>query len=184
MAKRSRTGGAMTLVEFLKWYSKGNLRQQKNEGRISWPGWVVKYGRSYVPAALPADIRPMPLGRCYYNAYLLAKRRQSRGYFYVEGWATNKNGDAMQHAWCADSLGGRVIDPTFPDPFGREYFGVAFRLESVEPVIKTVGAMIFHSPAPMRTMSKTELGTLILTPADCESEGKARRSAKAQPTGV
>ncbi|MER7990339.1 hypothetical protein ABTY53_32855 [Streptomyces noursei] len=80
---------------------------------------VAAYGPWFTPAALPAQIRPLPERQCFTNA--AATEREHPHLLYTEGFALTA-GNAVLHAWCTDTVG-HVIDPTWLDP-GSAYLGI------------------------------------------------------------
>jgi hypothetical protein len=93
--------------------------------------FVVRHGCHFQPAPLPPGIAPGPKKECFANAAQLAGW-DSR-LVYVEGVARRFCGQTYLpfcHAWCSD-LAGNVIDPTWANPPGTEYFGVPFQTRFV-----------------------------------------------------
>jgi len=97
---------------------------QRYGGGVEGHEFVLRYGRLWQPAALPANIRRGMPKECYSNAAQLAFSRPDL--IYIEGFARCKAGPStpFEHAWCADA-DGKVVDPTWTS--GTEYFGVPFR---------------------------------------------------------
>lgn len=106
------------------------LRKER-KGRRLPPGvhyygvmdFLLRHGRHWTPAPLPARY---PIGfvrECFRNATLLAMH--FRNLTYCEGYACSVL--PVAHAWCIDREG-RVVDNTWRNS-GAEYFGVAFRFE-------------------------------------------------------
>jgi hypothetical protein len=88
--------------------------------------FFLKHGRLYHPRKFPAKYRLLkgPPKACLYNALLLAFIYELD---YVEGYAMHADvrlDHPVEHAWCVDAKG-NVIDPTWHEKVGREYFGVA-----------------------------------------------------------
>lgn len=83
-----------------------------------------RVGRPFHPAPLPGHVpRAVPM-RCFENAANLAIR--DPGLAYAEGVALDPGIPLpVHHAWVVDP-GGRVVDPTWPDPERCEYIGIAF----------------------------------------------------------
>lgn len=95
-------------------------------------GWVLEHGRQYNSAALPDDVAKGEVKECFANAINCALEH---GYTYAEGSACRPEGAraipmAVHHAWCVNDAD-YVIDPTWDDPEGSEYYGVEFDLDWV-----------------------------------------------------
>jgi len=87
--------------------------------------FLFKYGRAFIAAALPKDIRKTPNGHSFDNSLRLATRRHP-ALTYAEGKASSAiEGSLIEHAWCV-TPDGVVVDPTLEHPEQHEYFGVAF----------------------------------------------------------
>ena len=71
---------------------------------------------------------------CFRNAAALALRKPDM-YMYVEGYAVNRwiATHTVAHAWCIGS-DNFVVDPTWDE--GAEYFGVPFRHDYLDRVLK------------------------------------------------
>lgn len=82
---------------------------------------VLHHGRWFHPAPLPADRRPGPDRQCFANAAEHARRHHLT---YVEGYAYHPVGLTTLHAWAAHP-DGTVEDPTWADPPGSAYLGIA-----------------------------------------------------------
>lgn len=97
------------------------------ENILKHPGGIpYLYGKSAYGLKRPKGIRKQRDKQCFENAFRLA--RQRRDLTYVEGYAQSLI--ACEHAWCVDA-DGHVIDPTWRDPKGKHYLGVAFDLHHV-----------------------------------------------------
>jgi hypothetical protein len=97
------------------------VRSKPGETRTEVGGYALafieKYGVTWTPRRLPADIPRGPESHCYENARRLVMQPDHRSWAYVEG---------IGHAWCVDGAGS-VIDNTHPADLPlEEYFGVAF----------------------------------------------------------
>jgi hypothetical protein len=97
---------------------------------------VLKRGRVFRPALLPAKYERGKMGVCYYNAYRLANH--SGGLTYAEGFATRPGIPiAVRHAWCY-RRGGWVVDPTWPDSEDCEYRGIPIdKLDLFKRILQT-----------------------------------------------
>jgi len=92
---------------------------------------VLRFGKRYIPAPLPPDLRRMPMGHCFDNCELLALESHGK-YRYVEGVARSYRNDVwLLHAWLTDGV--HAFDPTwhfkFNDndqelPFPGDYVGI------------------------------------------------------------
>ena len=108
--------------------------------------FIFKNGKQYKPAALPKEIAPGPLGKCFdVCAMAAASLRHYRDgkmverYQYVEGLARDPMNLSrwLTHAWLTD--GEHAFDPTWkairPDgevlPILTEYVGIAIPLEKL-----------------------------------------------------
>lgn len=80
---------------------------------------LIAHGVWYQPQELPADVRRMPIKRCFDNAFRLAERRPDL--CYVEGYAFSLL--PVEHGWCVDEAG-HVIDPTWASRSGRHRMGI------------------------------------------------------------
>jgi hypothetical protein len=93
---------------------------------------VLKLGRPYRAGLLPAGARRGRMGYCYANTLALISDRPHLRY--VEGfampWVDGSAGAPAYHCWAA-TAGGRVWDPTWPEPEHSAYFGVQFNLADV-----------------------------------------------------
>lgn len=90
--------------------------------------WILQNGRAFTPAKRPRGVRKLRNGLCYKHAAHLAIRNPDR-YTYVEGYGLSVI--PVQHAWCVDA-DGNVVDPTWKNPEDRGYFGVKFKVETLE----------------------------------------------------
>lgn len=88
----------------------------------STESWLLKHGRTWTPAPLPADVARGNMGQCFMNAAKLALVRHDLTY--VEGIAFSLI--PCLHAWCVDRRG-FVVDPTWKDPEKCQYFGAPFK---------------------------------------------------------
>lgn len=104
---------------------------------------VKKYGRTFEPAVLPADILRWPVGVCF-DACALNTAKSDGKYQYVEGIATIK-GETYLHAWMTD--GTYAFDPTWQatDDDGNdlvppvEYRGVIMPITAVALFMRMTG---------------------------------------------
>ena len=104
------------------------------------PGYslVLKYGRPFKPAVMPADVEPGKKHCCFANAFRLASDRA--GLRYVEGYALVRESLRClnRHAWCIDEED-HVVDPTpgwGTKPLPRAFRGVVMPLWIAEPFAK------------------------------------------------
>lgn len=88
--------------------------------------FVLREGRVYRPAALPAGVVQHPPRHCFANAIHLAIEH---GFDYVEGFALSVFGQAVHHAW--NARGARLVDATWR-PMGLAYLGVVFGVERAD----------------------------------------------------
>jgi hypothetical protein len=78
------------------------------------------------------QVEPHYRGRkkeCFKNAFEYARKYESQGVRYVEGYGLSDIGLAMHHAWCVDA-DGRVMDPTW-EYEETSYVGVVLPLTLV-----------------------------------------------------
>lgn len=106
--------------------------------------FVLREGREYQHAPLPADIKAGEEQQCYANAYYVAKAKPEK-YAYVEGLAWI--GILIcQHAWLTDKEGKLAYDPTWVYDWTwakpREYLGIPFDMRYAEGGLRRVGAVI------------------------------------------
>lgn len=83
--------------------------------------FIRKMGRAWAPQACPPGITPGTKKQCYANAGILAMENPELTY--VEGYACPPGLIPVNHAWCVDRQW-RVVDNTFDDAAGAQYFGV------------------------------------------------------------
>jgi hypothetical protein len=98
-------------------------------GLLSIEQLLVKYGKEWVPAALPPGVERGRPNLCFTNASHLAL--DQTGLTYVEGYGFNYDvvlslDLEILHAWCVDSAG-RVVDSTWNEPGKCYYFGIPFK---------------------------------------------------------
>lgn len=91
--------------------------------------FILKNGRRFeMISSLPPDIKQGKAGNCFENAYWVALENKHK-YYYCEGYVmANRNTLPVFHSWVVNRQR-EVIDPTCP--FGRYYYGIAFRLSYV-----------------------------------------------------
>ncbi len=97
---------------------------------------VVRYGRDFIPAPKPKNIRWGNPKACFDNAFEL----MNDDLIYCEGYAIPNIGNVvheMDHAWCVDAEG-NVIDNTWRTP-GLAYFGIPFTPRFVHKQIHDTG---------------------------------------------
>ncbi|MCZ1011917.1 hypothetical protein [Streptomyces lydicus] len=83
---------------------------------------VAAHGRWFTPAALPAQIRPLPIRDCAANA--AATEREHPHLAYTEGFTVSADSPVpVAHAWCTD-VDGRVVDPTWTALGDSAYLGI------------------------------------------------------------
>ena len=128
-AKRIGKGSPLVLflVDASLYYRKRNQALPREYRYRSHEEFFLKHGRLYHPRQFPKRCqlwRGKPK-ECLYNALLLAVMYPD--FDYVEGYALHADvriNRPVEHAWCVDGKG-NVIDPTWHEKVGREYFGVA-----------------------------------------------------------
>jgi hypothetical protein len=110
--------------------AKINAKQPTVGSYKSVAEFLLKHGCRFAPSPYPGHLPPPGrLKECYHNAGILAV---TEGLAYCEGYAAAKNlTTPVAHAWCLD-LEGNVVEPTWPDGFARDYFGVAFKVAYVK----------------------------------------------------
>lgn len=110
---------------------------------------IMKLGKQYIPALLPADIPRGKLGTCFDSCTVIALDQKYR---YVEGIARDPRDrdNWFLHAWVTDGV--YAYDPTWQafNPEGVEipvptiYFGVEMPIEAVARfMMKTKYSSIF-----------------------------------------
>jgi hypothetical protein len=114
------------------------LRQHKRNALAGYrytsiEAFLLAQGSSFIPAPLPKSVRKGRFKECFSDAHKLAMRTPER-YVYCEGYADSGFLPVL-HAWCLDLKRGVVVDRTWHDNRGQEYFGVPFRLDFVNHVI-------------------------------------------------
>ena len=131
MQQAKRIGKGSPLAEALAangfFLRKFNKDLPKEIRYRSHEEFVVKFGRTYTPRPFPAKYRKWEgePQACLYNAADLALAFPDLEY--AEGFALHADPRIdypVEHAWCVDPKG-NVIDPTWHEKVGREYFGVA-----------------------------------------------------------
>lgn len=118
------------------------MRNQPIEHRI------MRKGKQYIPALLPADIPRGKMGHCFDNCAVIAIEGK---YKYVEGIAGSfKDGVQIMHAWLTDGV--HAFDRTWKAydldgkeiPFPGFYIGIEMDVHSVaEFMLKTKHAGVF-----------------------------------------
>jgi hypothetical protein len=96
--------------------------------------FILAHGVPFIPAPLPKGVHKGTFKECFSDAYKLASRKPDR-YIYCEGYATSHIGIPVLHAWDFDTKRGVVVDRTWHDNRGQEYFGVPFNINYVNTVI-------------------------------------------------
>jgi hypothetical protein len=130
VAETAQSPGMASLVGYLK-LCQGVERQCRPRGPyFGVNDFILREGKVWRPAALPAHVSKGKQNYCFMNALNLAA---DTGFTYVEGVAASVF--PTMHAWCVDE-NGVVVDPTWRDPANSLYYGVAFRLDYV---LETVG---------------------------------------------
>ncbi len=106
------------------------------DGDARCHAFVVQFGRHFIPAPLPKNFRCRAPKECFLNARKLAFAHPELAY--VEGVGRRfcgQNYFPVTHAWCV-RIDGTVIDSTWIDPAGMEYFGVAFQTSFVREFVR------------------------------------------------
>lgn len=94
--------------------------------------FILEHGKSFTPTRCDKKYRLNALPQqCFKNAYKLAKRYKYLRY--VEGLALGVI--PTFHAWCVRDGSLEVIDPTWDDRLGIEYYGIPLKFEYVEASI-------------------------------------------------
>ena len=109
--------------------------------KVALHGWrhksiedfLLSHGVPFIPAPLPKGVGKRRFKECFSDAYRLVSRKPER-YIYCEGYATSGIIPVL-HAWCFDTKTGVVVDRTWYDNRGQEYFGVPFNIDYVNTVI-------------------------------------------------
>ena len=122
-----------SVVAYLKEITRFKQQREPPRGMMFFciEDFVLTYGREFPFAVLPAGVRKRRLGRCFSNAWQLVESNPGK-YIYVEGFALSII--PMEHAWCIDRQG-NIIDPTWHDGRGSQYFGVPFKSDFVRATI-------------------------------------------------
>ncbi|MFD7551467.1 hypothetical protein [Streptomyces sp. NPDC059816] len=85
---------------------------------------VARQGRWFTPAALPAQIQPLPERQCFANAAATEREHPHLHLAYTEGFALAADCPVpTAHAWCTDASG-HVVDPTWSELGGSAYLGI------------------------------------------------------------
>lgn len=97
------------------------LEMISSMGQSAFNEMLLKRGREFTPAPLPANIKRRTIKLCFHNSERVAKKT---GLLYVEGLAISSDmiGLPIHHAWNATE-DGTVIDTTWV-PVGISYFGI------------------------------------------------------------
>lgn len=95
--------------------------------------FVLARGVPFIPAPLPKGVAKGRFKECFSDAHKLASRKPDR-YIYCEGYA-HSGLIPVLHAWCFDTSRGVVVDRTWHDNRGQEYFGVPFNIDYVNTVL-------------------------------------------------
>lgn len=111
------------------------------KNKAAFPGWrhhsiedfLLSWGAPMPFAPLPKGVARGRFKECFGDAHKLAMRKPDR-YVYCEGYATSGILPVL-HAWCFDLKRGVVVDRTWHDNRGQEYFGVPFNLDYVNTVL-------------------------------------------------
>ena len=118
------------------------MEEVHKRNKASFPGWrfhsieafVLAMGHECTPSPLPRGVGRGRFKECFSDAHRLAMRKPER-YVYCEGFAHSGILPVL-HAWCLDlKRGGVVVDRTWYDNRGQEYFGVPFNLDYVNTVL-------------------------------------------------
>ena len=90
--------------------------------------FLLQHGRYYTPKPFPDSMWRGAPRACFGNAILVAA---VYGLTYVEGYALNECRLPIHHAWNADA-DGNVLDCTWLQYPGSEFFGVEFSVERAD----------------------------------------------------
>lgn len=135
-----------SLREYLEWtvnVKKGYSGQLRIPSELKFVGLedlVLQHGIECKPQLLPAKYKRGKIKECFNNALDLATRYPAE-LTYVEGFASGLI--ATHHAWCIDK-NRNVIENTWPDGNGKEYFGIPLKLKWVIDTVckkKTYGVL-------------------------------------------
>lgn len=126
-SEHCQCGGRVNLAEYVTQIRSILPTNSGSDAAI--PGGFYEFLQMYASlkdgSPLPEGMARGERGHCYANATHLAA--DIDGLLYCEGIATSARvGIPMEHAWCLHVDSGRVIDPTWDEPEGGKYYGVAF----------------------------------------------------------
>jgi hypothetical protein len=145
------------LMESVHAHNKAQLDGWRHR---SIEAFVLAHGVPFIPAPLPKGVRKGTFKECFSDAYKLASRKPDR-YIYCEGYA-HSGLIPVLHAWTFDMQRGVVVDKTWHDNRGQEYFGVPFSIDYVSTVIVRTG---FYGVLGNLYMVDDERNPLIAAPS-------------------
>lgn len=121
------------VITYMHEITRFNQQRELPDGMVFFciEDFVLAYGRQFPSQPFPKHVRKRRLGRCFSNAWQLVESNPG-AYTYVEGFALYYI--PMEHAWCVDRSG-HVVDPTWHDGRGSQYFGVPFKADFVRATI-------------------------------------------------
>ncbi|MGW1155992.1 hypothetical protein ACWD45_32515 [Streptomyces rubiginosohelvolus] len=121
---------------------------------------LLREGRLFTPAPLPAEAQRLHPGFCFTNAAQLANDHPELQLTYAEGYGAARIVGAAQtlhtpHGWAVTSEG-LALDPTWPYEGASAYLGLTFADPSMWPH-QLVGRSLLQEPPFLREVLRSGL---------------------------